>query len=183
MLNLLPLLFARVLYKHRDSLDSKEKKEKFGTLYQGLSLKETPPKKLHIWIHPMIFMFRRTLFIVLSVVLFDHPVLQMAGHCLLTLATAIYLSTDSLFVSKARQAVEVGNEILLLFTSQLILQCIRNVDPEQRELLGDLIFASLILLGTFNVAFIVYTLVLGCKEKCRTKTIAAKKAVWLEARR
>ena len=95
VLNLLPFLFAKVLHRNRETLVSEVSLAKYGTLYEGLNLKETQdttPKKRKIWLHPLIFMFRRSLFIVLSVLLFDHPVIQMTGHCLLTLATAIYLS-------------------------------------------------------------------------------------------
>ena len=95
VLNLLPFLFAKVLHKNRETLESEATIAKYGTLYEGMSVKETldsPPRQRHIWIQPLIFMFRRTLFIVLTVLLFDYPVIQMIGHCLLTLLTAIYVS-------------------------------------------------------------------------------------------
>ena len=95
VLNLLPLLFAKILHRNQETLNSEDTLAKYGTLYEGLNLKETkdsPPKKRAIWLNPLFFMFRRSLFIVLSVLLFDYPVLQMIGHCLLTLANAIYVS-------------------------------------------------------------------------------------------
>ena len=95
VLNLLPILFAKVLHKNRETLETEETIQKYGTLYEGLTVKATldsPQKQRHIWIFPLIFMFRRTLFIVLTVLLFDYPFMQMIGHCFLTLATAIYMS-------------------------------------------------------------------------------------------
>ena len=88
-----------------------------------------------------------------------------------------------MFTSRARQAVEISNELLLLLTSQLIQQCMRPMEPEQFEIVGDAILVALILLCTVNVTFLMYTLVLGCKEKCRKKAIAANKAAYFEYRR
>ena len=88
-----------------------------------------------------------------------------------------------MFTSRARQAVEISNELLLLLTSQLIQQCMRPMEPEQLEIVGDAILAVLILLCTVNVAFLIYTLVMGCQEKCRDKAIAANKAAYFEFRR
>jgi hypothetical protein len=96
VLNLLPLLFAKVLHRNRETLDSEDTLAKYGALYEGLNTKETkgspPKKKRAVWLNPLICMFRRSLFILISVFLFEYPVMQMVGHCLLTLANAIYVS-------------------------------------------------------------------------------------------
>ena len=68
-----------------------------------------------------------------------------------------------MFTSIARQTVEIGNEMLLLFTSQLIQQCMQPMEPEQLELVGDVILVSIILICTLNVALMVYTIITGCK--------------------
>ena len=68
-----------------------------------------------------------------------------------------------MYTYRVRQAVEIGNEMLLLLISQLIQQCMRPMQPEKLEILGDVILAAMVLLCTLNVALMTYTLVIGCK--------------------
>ena len=186
MLNLLPLLFAKLLHKNKETLSSEETRAKIGTLYEGLNLEETKdryPKKRQIWVHPLMFMFRRTIFIAISVLLFNYPSMQMMGHCLLTLASAIYVAQDKMYTSRARQAVELGNEMLLLLISQLIQQCMRPMEPETLDIIGHYILAAVIILCSLNIGLMIYMIVLGFLEKRRAKTIEDNKAAYFEYRR
>ena len=74
----------------RDKLNEKKTIKRVGTLYDGLRIHsltnkhESPIKKI-VFLHSPIFMLRRSLFIIITVVLFDYPYLQMAAHQFLSL--------------------------------------------------------------------------------------------------
>ena len=91
-INVCPLILSRILYKNNGVLEDKEKVSKIGTLYEG---KNVPADRKHrVWIYPLVFFFRRSLFIVGTLVLFDYPALQMVVHQLLSLAMLAYMLKD-----------------------------------------------------------------------------------------
>ena len=88
-----------------------------------------------------------------------------------------------MYTSRARQAVELGNEMLLLLISQLIQQCMRPIEPEKLDIIGYFILASVIILCSLNIGLMIYMIVLGFLEKRRAKTIEDNKAAYFEYRR
>ena len=68
--------------------------------------------------------------------------------------------------------------MLLLTVSILIMQCLRGVTPEEREIIGDFILAVVALLFLINFGFIGFTVYNSRKEKKRKKLIAKKKEAW-----
>ena len=91
-INVCPLILSRILYKNNGVLEDKEKVSKIGTLYEG---KNVPADRKHrVWIYPLVFFFRRSLFIVGTLVLFDYPALQMVVHQLLSVAMLAYMLKD-----------------------------------------------------------------------------------------
>ena len=91
-INVCPLILARILYKNNGVLEDKDKVSKIGTLYEG---KNVPADRKHrVWIYPLVFFFRRSLFIVGTLVLFDYPALQMVVHQLLSVAMLAYMLKD-----------------------------------------------------------------------------------------
>ena len=104
VLNLLPFVYSYVLIRKGDELKTEDNVKRYGNLYQDLRLEtfEDPPKKRNIWLYPMTFMLRRCIFMVLTVYAFEHPHIQMICHCVLTLVTAVYLSSGALFKERSR---------------------------------------------------------------------------------
>ena len=73
--NLLPLYYARILYKNGAVLEKEEKKRNFGTLYDN---KKIDKERNHrVWAVPLAFFYRRTVFAIITVYLFEQPSLQM----------------------------------------------------------------------------------------------------------
>ena len=69
--NLLPIYYARVLYKNGDQLEKAEKVRNFGSLYDNKKVNKE--KKHNVWAHPLTFFYRRTVFALITVYLFDNP--------------------------------------------------------------------------------------------------------------
>ena len=71
LFNLLPIYYARILYKNGDQLEKEENIRKFGSLYDNKNVKKD--RKHRVWAHPLTFFYRRTVFAVITVYLFDTP--------------------------------------------------------------------------------------------------------------
>jgi hypothetical protein len=173
-MNLLPLLYTYVLIKKGDSLHTEETTKRYGTLYAGLRLNrmENPEKRQRVWIYTMSFMFRRSLFMVLTVFAFDYPIVQIVSHIVLTLVALCYLLNGPLFERRSQQYVEVLNEVLLLIISILISACLNATTPEAKVTLGDSILALLGLMFLINFSYIGHKVVTSKKAKCRAKKVA-----------
>ena len=120
VINIVPCILTFVYSKNVQSLQDKDKKNKFGTAYQ----ERTADKKAmyRVVLFPLLFFYRRTAFALTSVLLFDRPAIQMIVHIFLTMATLVYLCYDSwMFESKIQRSIEIANEVFLLLLSILLL--------------------------------------------------------------
>ena len=96
-LNALPLIYALILFKKQENLAIEPNVRKFGSLIDGLSIRDRKSKhpdrkKLKPYLHPVIFFVRRALFsAVITFVIFDHPILQVISHIILSLMMLAYL--------------------------------------------------------------------------------------------
>ena len=71
LFNLMPLLFAFALYKHRYTLLTEKTKKAFGTLYQTVQ-----PIGMGSLSYSIVFLLRRSLFVAVTFLLYDWPVVQ-----------------------------------------------------------------------------------------------------------
>ena len=117
---LAPLVISFVLFWKTDDLDKKECKDQIGVVYQGKNV-----FLLHnhrAWIIPLAFFGRRLVFSIASVFLFDHPILQLIVHIILTLGTISYLAYDhERFEPRSLGTLEIMTEYLLLFVGVMML--------------------------------------------------------------
>ena len=88
VLNAASFVLARILYKNRDHLETKEKIKQFKTLIEGRNVEKA------VWTYPMVFLLRRTAFICAAVFLFEKTAFQMIVHQLLSLFTLVYMLVD-----------------------------------------------------------------------------------------
>ena len=87
-----------LLCKRKESLKEKKNIITFGTIYQGRSVKSN--EKENLWIYPLLFFYRRAIFIFFTVYLREFPDMTMILHQLLTVSTLIYISkNDKMFTS------------------------------------------------------------------------------------
>lgn len=91
VVNFSPLVFLIVLYLMREKLMHADSKTRFGSMFTGKNVKDKN-HKAHLY--PMLFFWRRTLFAVATVLLFDYPIMQMYSHHLLTMLTLVLLAYD-----------------------------------------------------------------------------------------
>lgn len=67
-----PAVLAWVLYKYRESLHEETKVKAIGTMYLGRRVVNNLDER-NVWIYPIIFFSRRTIFIAATVFLIDYP--------------------------------------------------------------------------------------------------------------
>ena len=72
VINMVPLVFVCFLYNNQDELESEALVKSAGTLMLG---KYVIPGDHQVWMHPIIFFYRRSLYIVVTVYLLDYPAL------------------------------------------------------------------------------------------------------------
>ena len=129
VLNLLPFIYSCILIRKGDELKNENNEKRYGNLYidQRLKTLEDPPKKRNVWLYTMIFMVRRTIFVVLTVFGIENPHMPLICHSILTLGTACYLASSNIFKEKSRQRIEIANEMLLLTVSVLLKLCLPKI--------------------------------------------------------
>ena len=115
-----PATLAIAIYRNRKNLHKEKIVKAIGTIYQGRRLQSTVDT-IRVWIYPVSYFCRRTIFIGASVFLLDHPNMQMIMHQFLTMATLVYLCYDSrMFENRSQKSIEIVTEILLLLVSILL---------------------------------------------------------------
>ena len=130
--NVAPVICCIVLWRNKEKLEEEENRKSFGSLFTGRNIKQADHR---IMLYPLAFFYRRTVFIVITVFMFDYPALQMIVNQLLTLFMIVYLiyESHSLFANRSQQIVEVGSEIGYLVCS-LFLQEFTNLGHSQESL-------------------------------------------------
>ena len=180
ILNISPIIFYKAMKQSEDKLSEEETKKVIGSIYMGKNINKVD-HNAHLF--PMAFFWRRTLFVAVTVFLFDWPSMQMAAHHVITVIMIALLVTDNTaYDSTSQKIIEVGSELLMHFTSIMLAQFgVRSYSAEQLEMIEVMtlvFFSSLILL---NVIFIIYVSVNDCKESCRLKALEKQKKQFEEA--
>ena len=121
VINCMPFLYARLIWKKYDVLDEDLTKQRYGNLYSKRNTNKAWKKRLSM--SPFSYFYRRAAFMCVTVFLFDYPALQMICFQVITIASIVLLVKDtSIFKhDKARFTIEVVTESLLL-TISLFMQ-------------------------------------------------------------
>ena len=74
-----------------------------------------------VWTYPIIFFYRRCIFAIITIYLFERPDMQMILHQTFSMLVIIYISIDNhMFKDKPTRFVEISTEALL-FVSCLFI--------------------------------------------------------------
>ena len=90
LLQLIPSFLIFILAKIDKDLDSEETEQKFGNLYCEFKRGKFA-ERLNIMAYYWGFFVRRFCFGLLTIFCFDYPILQVAGHIIMTLITAAFI--------------------------------------------------------------------------------------------
>ena len=110
LMTLIPILFGVILWRNRKDLDKEQVKSKIGAMYQFLN-----PKKLKVISYPVVFLARRTLFIAITFLSYQHPSMQVELMQYSTLVYICYLGHgDCIHETPRQRQIEMMNECLLV---------------------------------------------------------------------
>lgn len=170
LLTMTPIFFFGLLAYRKKRLSDEDSVKSFGTLYKGRNV-EKPTNNVQF--DPLAFFFRRSLFTCISVFLFNSPEIQMIVNQCLIMAYIVYLANDSAkFETRSLAFVEIGTETLLLLVCIILQQL---TDPRLSSLSSDKIDVAFLIsiscLCLVNASYMVYLLVLGCKEKLKKRQL------------
>ena len=169
--NCIPVAFYIIINRRRDDLQIERNKLMIGALYKGRNVTVSDHKAQ---LYPIMFFWRRGLFVAATVYMFDHPVIQMSAHYLLTILTIIiYLKDRFGFDSPAQRFVEIGSEIAMLVISVMLAQFMDlSLDEAyQIEMMQIVSLGGFGVLVTLNLVYIVWYFAIECKEKNRKKKL------------
>ena len=115
------------------------------------------------------FMLRRTCFAIGSVLLIEHPVLQMVTHHVLALLYLAYLCRPLTFKSRKLKWVEVLTEFTGTVLSVLLMQFLRyDFSEEQIDAVSQCFICLAILLVVASIAFMIVSC---CRRSRRNKRL------------
>ena len=129
-----------------------------GSLYQELrysdEISNTETSRF-VLMHPLLFMVRREFFAVIAVLLIEHPVMQMIGHQVSTLAYLIILCQEGVFSSRSQKWISISSELTGLLVSMILMQLTRGeVDVVREKLISIIFFALIAFMILINVFFV-----------------------------
>ena len=116
---MVPLNYARIMYKNRTKLDTEEKIRTIGSLYDTRNVRSDQDHR--VWTYPIVFFYRRSLFAYITIYLFDRPDMQIILHQFLSMLVIAYISFDNhMFKDKPTRFVEIATEVLLFISCLFI---------------------------------------------------------------
>ena len=172
LLQFMPILFAVVLWRNRDKLSATPIKEKIGTMYYGLDAKKT-----RVGTYSVVYLFRRSIFIWLTFLLFYESVFQVQLMMLMSMAYICYISQMSFFETTFQRSIEIINECILLCIVYHWLAFANPVIYEDYQLMkafGKSVIGFVLTLLAFNTVIILWVNIKAIYNYCRRRMIKKK---------
>lgn len=177
-INLMPLVFARVLYKRAGKLEHPDN-SKIKTLFAGRRVDSGSEHR--VWIYPLVFFGRRYIFIFVSVYHIESPALQIVCQQVLIMASLIYIShSDQMFTSKLTQCIEIATEVLLFVATQLLQAFMLSAQYSELGIqrLEQAFYVAFTLLLVLNLLFMVYSLYDARQKSKRKRKLQANQLAY-----
>ena len=92
--NFCPFFFAFVLWRHRESLHLKRTQERIGAMYFALN-----PEKPFVGTYSVIFLLRRSFFVLITFTLWEHPNMQVELMLFSTLLYVCYIGCSDIHMT------------------------------------------------------------------------------------
>ena len=144
---------------------------KIGTLYNGLQIEKNSAMSYSI-----VFLVRRSIFIVITFALFNQPGLQIHLMIFLTIIYIMYLGYSDFHLSKQGKALEMTNEtILVLIQYNFVLIHELISDNEVRYQVGNMIIGLTSILLAINLFVIIAVSFRPSVRKCYLTCVKNKK--------
>ena len=160
VLNICPFFFLSVMIMNQENLGKDEIMEKIGTLYNGLR----PIKS--VVSHSFVFLIRRTVFVLLTFLLFTDPNIQVLLFIWLTLLYIVYVNCSQFYESSKAKGLETVNETSFCLIQYNLVLLNNLVERRVAIQCGNIIIALMSFLLILNMIAIVAVSFRAIKRKC-----------------
>ena len=149
---LFPALFSLILYRNRANLDHRAVKEKIGALYENFR-----SDRPQVATYPIVYLFRRCIFVLVTYLLRPHPALQIHFMLLMTLVHLCYINCMPFYDSRAQLRIEMINECFLLAICYHFLFFLdyTEIKEKMKKILGESAIGFVIGFLAFNSVLIL----------------------------
>lgn len=168
-LSAIPFIFAVLMHKNKERLSRSAVKAKMGTLYLG-----SRTKTLLQRIYPSVFVFRRLLYAILTVVCISNPNILIHVYLLSNVMYVVYLGTAEPNDTMVGRRVEYFNEAgLQIVTYHLALFPLAlTIDGE--SMLGWSMIGWIVLIFIVNLGVMLTMTIIGIRRKLYLKNLKKK---------
>ena len=140
-----PIFFSLILYTNFEVLDRYLCQKKIGTMYNGAYLSGN---KIYPVSYSVVFLIRRSTFILLTFMLFDQPAIQIQVFVFMSIMYIIYLNSERIYDLRVDLYLENLNEAFFLMALYHFLLFALVSDPAGLEKLGkSMITVVVMILG------------------------------------
>ena len=148
---LVPFLFYRTLHKHKNELFLTENKQKFGSLYLGIKIRE-----ITTVLNVFNFLALRLVFVILTFAMASMPGILVNMYMLVNNFNIIYVGWYQPFDTRAQNRIELTNSFLLqIFAYNLLLLANLLPNPEAEFKLGWSIITVIGLIFVINMGYMM----------------------------
>lgn len=171
--NLMPIVFIVVLRRLRPRLHEEGVKKKIGNMYSTVD-----PKYTGSLYYNVVFLTRRSLYVLITYSLFNYPGIQIQSFIYVTLLYLIYLHHFPVFVEKLTLKVETFNEVIfLLICYHMVLFSNLIWLPELKQAIGKSLVTLVFSLLGVNTLVIIFV---SLRNVIRTRRLKYLKSVQSE---
>lgn len=165
ILNLAPIIFGVVLWRNRANLSKPEIKAKIGSLYELHN-----SEKQYVGTYSIVFLVRRSFFVMMTFALYHHPGLQIELMLYSTLAYLCYISQMPFYNGPMQRRVEITNECLLVcLCYHFVIFADIVWGPEIVKAVGTSTTVFVCTLLGVNIMIIMWMNVYAIKLRCKRR--------------
>ena len=144
------------MYANRHNLNTEVIQNKIGSMYLGVWLEGKSKFGLSL---SVVFLIRRSIFVVLTFALFDHPGIQIQLFIASSILYIVYLNSFRIYQEDFMFKFEFVNECIFLITCYhfvLYTNILNKNDPYTLEHIGTSMIVTIIALTGSTAAVMVY---------------------------
>ena len=128
--------------------------------------------KRRAYVYPIAFLLRRTIFTIITVCLFDYPVIQMILHIQFSLIyICIMISLRENFTTRRRMFTELAVEVISMFACIWLQILLMPLDDKGNKLVTFMFLGTLGLATFFVIIDLIMSIIYKQKEKKRANKL------------
>ena len=173
-----PIFFALVLWANFENLDKELIQNKIGSMYTHVDLEDRQTYGLALNI---VFLIRRTIFVVITFALYDHPSLQILLFIWTSVLYIAYLGHSRVYQDQLTLRLEYLNEGTFLVICYHLISFTNILDnPSTISIIGWSLIIAILFLTLTNSFIMVFSSLKDAKLKCAARRLMKSRKTQLK---